>query len=102
MTTAAPFSERTSSQKKPQEALQTALNPLWHVLVLNDPVNLMPYVVMAFQKIFGYDLTKAQKHMLEVHQEGQSVLWTGPREKAEHFVYQLQQWQLTALLLRDA
>lgn len=102
MTTAAPFSERTSSHKKPKEEPKAALNPVWHVLVLNDPVNLMPYVVMAFQKIFGYDFQKAKKHMLEVHQEGQSVLWTGPRENAEHYIYQLQQWQLNALLLRDA
>jgi ATP-dependent Clp protease adaptor protein ClpS len=102
MTTAAPFSEETTAKKKTQNTPKPLLNPTWHVLVLNDPVNLMPYVIIAFQKIFGYDLEKAKKHMLEVHQEGQSVVWTGPREKAEHFVYQLQQWQLTALLLRDA
>ena len=27
---------------------------VWKVVVLNDPVNLMNYVVMVFRKIFGY------------------------------------------------
>lgn len=102
MTTAAPFKEKPCVKRHPKTEPKEALSPAWHVLVLNDPVNLMPYVVMVFQRIFGYDYDRAKKHMLEVHQEGQSVLWTGPREKAEHYVYQLQHWQLTAVLLRDA
>lgn len=95
MTTAAPFRE-TQAQSRSQEKVQR--EPLWHVVVLNDPVNLMPYVVMVFQKVFGYDQSKAKKHMLEVHEEGMSLLWTGTREKAEHYVYALQQWQLTSIL----
>ena len=30
------------------------LAQVWKVVVLNDPVNLMNYVVMVFRKIFGY------------------------------------------------
>jgi ATP-dependent Clp protease adaptor protein ClpS len=100
MTTAAPFSEKIA--KLPQAAPVIALTPMWHVVVLNDPVNLMPYVVMVIQKIFGYELQKAKKHMLQIHEDGRSILWTGPREKAEHYVYQLQQWQLNALITSDA
>lgn len=74
----------------------------WQVIVLNDPVNLMSYVVMVFRRVFGYDLETAQKHMLEVHELGQSVLWQGELEKAETYVYQLQEWQLTARLDQDA
>ena len=51
--------------------------PAWHVVVLNDPVNLMNYVVMVFRKVLGYDEATATKHMLEVHEEGRSVVWTG-------------------------
>ena len=29
------------------------LAPLWDVLVWNDPVNLMTYVVFVFQRVFG-------------------------------------------------
>ncbi|MGE9294647.1 MAG: ATP-dependent Clp protease adaptor ClpS [Puniceicoccales bacterium] len=74
----------------------------WNVVVLNDPVNLMSYVVLVFRKVFGFDLEKARKHMLEVHRDGRSVLWTGEREQAEAYVYQLQEWQLNACLSRDA
>lgn len=69
---------------------------------MNDPVNLMSYVVMVFRRVFGYDLARAQRHMMEVHEEGRSILWEGDREKAETYVYQLQEWQLNACLTRDA
>ena len=73
----------------------------WKVIVLNDPVNLMNYVVMVFRKVFGYDEQKANKHMREVHELGKSVLWTGEREQAETYVYQLQRWRLQTVLERD-
>ncbi len=73
----------------------------WQVIVMNDPVNLMSYVVMVFRRVFGFDVEKARKHMLEVHEQGKSVLWSGEREQAETYVYQLQEWQLNACLSRD-
>jgi ATP-dependent Clp protease adaptor protein ClpS len=72
----------------------------WQVVVYNDPVNLMSYVTMVFRKVFGYDKAKAQKHMMEVHNIGLSILWEGKREEAELYVYQLQTWQLRAQLQR--
>lgn len=86
---------------KPAEETATRRAPQWHVLVLNDPVNLMSYVVMVFRRVFGYNREKATRHMLEVHEQGKSVLWSGEREKAENFVYQLQQWQLNARLVSE-
>jgi ATP-dependent Clp protease adaptor protein ClpS len=73
----------------------------WRVVVLNDPVNLMSYVVMVFKKVFGFDENTARKHMLEVHEQGRSVVWMGLREKAEAYVFTLQQWHLTAVLEPD-
>lgn len=73
----------------------------WHVVVLNDPVNLMSYVVMVFKKILGFDEATARKHMLEVHELGRSVVWSGLREKAEAYVFSLQQWHLSAVLEAD-
>ncbi|MGH7936486.1 MAG: ATP-dependent Clp protease adaptor ClpS, partial [Chthoniobacterales bacterium] len=32
----------------------------WQVVVHNDPVNLMSYVTMTFQKVFGYPREKAE------------------------------------------
>ena len=77
------------------------LDAVWHVIVLNDPVNLMSYVVMVFKKIFGFDESKATKHMLEVHQKGRSTVWTGNRERAESYAYQLQHWRLQTVLEKD-
>lgn len=81
-----------------QTVTETRLLDGWRVVVLNDPVNLMSYVVMVFKKVFGYDETKARKHMLEVHEQGRSVLWVGNREAAEAYVFTLQQWHLSAVL----
>lgn len=78
-----------------------ALEGMWRVVVLNDPVNLMSYVVMVFKKVFGYDETTARRHMLEVHEQGRSVVWSGLREKAEAYVFTLQQWHLSATLEPD-
>ena len=86
-------------KEKLEEELDTS-KP-WKVIVLNDPVNLMSYVVMVFRKIFGFNETKANKHMMEVHELGKSVLWTGEREQAESYVYQLQRWKLQTILEQD-
>jgi ATP-dependent Clp protease adaptor protein ClpS len=72
----------------------------WQVVVHNDPVNLMTYVTMVFQKVFGLTREKAERHMLEVHQQGRSVLWSGMRERAELYVQQLHGYLLLATLER--
>ncbi|MEP6603136.1 MAG: ATP-dependent Clp protease adapter ClpS [Spartobacteria bacterium] len=70
----------------------------WQVVVHNDPVNLMTYVTMVFQRVFGLQRTQAEKHMLEVHQLGRSILWSGVRERAELYVQQLHGYLLLATL----
>jgi ATP-dependent Clp protease adaptor protein ClpS len=74
----------------------------WQVVVHNDPVNLMTYVTMVFQKVFGLPREKAEQHMLEVHQQGRSVLWCGMRERAELYVQQLHGYLLLATLERTS
>lgn len=80
---------------------ETSLDYPWRVIVLNDPVNLMNYVVMVFKRVLGFDDSKATKHMREVHEKGRSVVWTGEREKAENFAFQLQHWHLQTILEKD-
>jgi len=70
----------------------------WQVVVHNDPVNLMSYVTMVFQRVFGYPREKAERHMLEVHHKGRSILWSGMRERAEFYVQQLHGHLLLATL----
>jgi ATP-dependent Clp protease adaptor protein ClpS len=73
----------------------------WQVVVHNDPVNLMSYVTMVFQKVFGLTKEKAERHMLEVHQLGRSILWSGMRERAELYVQQLHGYLLLATIERS-
>lgn len=92
---------KTYTSPAAHTATELALEGGWRVVVLNDPVNLMSYVVMVFKKVFGFDDAAARKHMLEVHERGRSVVWTGLREKAEAYVFTLQQWHLSAVLEPD-
>jgi ATP-dependent Clp protease adaptor protein ClpS len=77
---------------------ERALDVPWNVVVHNDPVNLMSYVTMVLQRVFGYPKARAQRHMLEVHHKGRSVVWTGVREPAELYVQQLHGYLLLATL----
>ncbi len=92
---------KSNASPEAQIAVQTQLSGAWRVVVLNDPVNLMSYVVLVFRKVFGFDENKARKHMLEVHEQGRSIVWIGVREKAEAYVFTLHQWHLSAVLERD-
>jgi ATP-dependent Clp protease adaptor protein ClpS len=85
-----------------QTDTQTALDQPWHVVVHNDPINLMSYVTLVFMRVFGYPRERAERHMLEVHHQGRSILWTGGREQAEHYVHQLHSYQLLAQLQKAA
>lgn len=78
------------------------LDTPWHVVVFDDPVNLMGFVTLVFRRVFGYSEEQATRHMLEVHHLGKSIVWTGEREKAEHYVQQLQSYQLLAALRKSS
>lgn len=70
----------------------------WQVVIYDDPVNLMSFVTLVIQRIFGYPRERARHLMLEVHNLGRSIVWTGGREKAEFFVQQLHTHQLQAAM----
>lgn len=74
----------------------------WNVIVWNDPINLMSYVVYVFQKVLGFDHQKATKHMLEVHEQGKSCVATEVREKAELYVQQFHHFGLKSSLEKAA
>ncbi len=73
----------------------------WIVLVWNDPINLMSYVTMVLQKVFGYSREKAESLMLDVHHKGRAVVSSGQREKAELDVFRLHEHGLWATMQRD-
>ncbi len=81
-----------------EQETKVRLDVPWNVIVHNDPVNLMSYVTLVFQRVFGFSRDKAQHHMLEVHYKGRSIVWSGTRERAEFYVQQLHGHLLLATL----
>src|SRR5262245_51830816 len=88
---------KTDEQTKPSETQE----PGYLVVCWDDPVNLMDYVTHVFQVVFGWPKPKAEMHMLQVHNQGKSVLVRESLEKAEHYVHQLHRYSLHATLERD-
>lgn len=73
----------------------------WDVIVWDDPVNLMAYVVHVFRKVLGVDEHVAHRLMMEVHTEGRSLVATEPRETAEKYVRQLHAHGLQATMRKS-
>ena len=86
---------------KPGQDEQIGPDTVWVVIVWNDPINLMSYVVWVFQKLFGYSSDKATKLMMDVHERGKAVVSSGQREKAENDVYRLHSHGLWATMTKD-
>jgi ATP-dependent Clp protease adaptor protein ClpS len=84
-----------------QTETTTILDTPWNVVVWDDPVNLMSYVVYVLQRVFGYNRSLAYKLMLEVHKDGKSLVATEDREQAELHVHQLHTYGLQATLRRS-
>jgi len=72
----------------------------WQTIVWNDPVNLMNYVTHVFQTYFGYSKPEAERLMLQVHNEGRSVVATGPREEMERHTEAMHEYGLWATVDR--
>lgn len=82
------------------ETIEEVARP-WVVIVWNDPVNLMSYVVWVLQKLFGYSREKASKLMMQIHTEGKAVVSSGTRDKAERDVGRLHAHGLWATMQQD-
>ncbi len=75
----------------------TAQTP-WVTIVWDDPVNLMSYVTHVFVTYFHYPKAKAQRLMLEVHNDGKAVVSSGSREEMERDVTAMHEFGLWATL----
>jgi ATP-dependent Clp protease adaptor protein ClpS len=87
--------------EQPRDVSDFELDRPWIVIVWNDPINLMSYVTLVFQKLFGYTRARATQLMLQVHNEGKAVVSSGTREKAEHDVSRLHAHGLWATMRQD-
>ena len=82
--------------EEPEEAL--LVDRPWVTVVWNDPVNLMSYVTYVFETYFGYSRKKAEKLMLEVHNDGRSTVSSGSREEMERDVQAMHEYGLWATM----
>ena len=73
----------------------------WVVIVWNDPINLMSYVTLVLQKLFGFSRSRATTLMLQVHNDGKAAVSAGTREKAELDVSRLHAHGLWATMQQD-
>ena len=74
----------------------------WITIVWNDPVNLMQYVAYVFKSYFGFSPSKANKLMMQVHNEGKAVVASGPREEMERHVVAMHGYGLWATLQKES
>jgi len=86
---------------QPRSDERTERDRPWNVIVWNDPVTLMSYVVFVLRKLFNHNEATATKLMLQVHNEGRAVVASGPREKSEADVARLHAHGLQATLSQD-
>ena len=82
--------------EEPEQAL--VVDRPWVTVVWNDPVNLMSYVTYVFETYFGYSRKKAEKLMLEVHNDGRSTVSSGSREEMERDVQAMHEYGLWATM----
>jgi ATP-dependent Clp protease adaptor protein ClpS len=100
--TTAKLATTTETERKEKTDERTQLDRPWDVIVWDDPINLMSYVVYVFQKVFGFSEQDATIKMLEVHELGRSRVATVDREKAELYVSRLHVYGLQATMERAA
>jgi ATP-dependent Clp protease adaptor protein ClpS len=97
-----PFASTQEPQTETEEDIESKLKEAfsrgWNVVVWNDPINLMDYVVYVFKVVLKMAETKAYAHMMEVHTRGKSVVSQDTKEKAELIVHRLRGFGLNATM----
>lgn len=73
---------------EPEADVRTRLAPMYRVLIHNDDLTPMDFVVKVLQEIFKLELFRAVKIMFEAHTSGVAHVVTEPLEKAEFHVEQ--------------
>ena len=99
-TPAAPLSPAGGAAVAERPAPTAQEQAPWVTLVWDDPVNLMNYVTHVFMTYFGFPREKAERLMMQVHEEGRSVVASGTREEMEQHVNAMHGYGLWATLER--
>ena len=94
------MSTSPSTKERIEVDQQVAHDEAWTVLVLNDPVTLMSYVVLVLRRLFGFDEPTATRLMLQVHTQGRAAVAQGSQDECLRNVRRLHQYGLQATMVR--
>jgi len=68
----------------------------WLVIVRNDEHNTFDHVAKTLARVVpGIGLDEGYRKADQIHNSGQAIVWTGPKEPAEHYWEQLDAAGLT-------
>ena len=68
----------------------------WRVIVRNDDHNTFEHVARTLAGVIpGVSLEQGHRLADQIHNSGQAIVWSGPREPAEHYWEQLNSAGLT-------
>jgi ATP-dependent Clp protease adaptor protein ClpS len=75
----------------------------WRVIVRNDDHNTFEHVAQTLARVLpGVSLEQGHRIAEQIHNSGQAIVWSGPREPAEHYWEQLELAGLTMAPLERA
>jgi ATP-dependent Clp protease adaptor protein ClpS len=75
----------------------------WRVIVCNDNHNTFDHVAETLAHVLpGVTVARGHKFAEAIHNSGQAIVWSGPREPAEHYWEQLNGAGLTLAPLERA
>jgi ATP-dependent Clp protease adaptor protein ClpS len=87
----------TSITEKPRTSgPESGLGGAWRVIVLNDDHNTFDHVARTLARVIpGVNLEQGYGIADKIHNSGQAIVWTGPKEVAELYWEQLKSAGLT-------
>jgi ATP-dependent Clp protease adaptor protein ClpS len=87
----------TSITEKPRaDGPDSGLGGAWRVIVLNDDHNTFDHVARTLARVIpGVTIEQGLAIADQIHNRGQAIVWTGPKEVAEHYWDQLNSAGLT-------
>jgi ATP-dependent Clp protease adaptor protein ClpS len=94
----------TSTIERPKTSgPDSGLGGNWRVIVRNDNHNTFDHVAQTLAQVIpGVSLDQGYRIADAIHSGGQAIVWSGPREPAEHYWEQLDGAGLTMAPLERA
>ena len=81
-----------------KEKTSTVVIEPWNVILLNDEWHTFEDVILQIMKATGCSIEKAQEITLKVHNDGEAVCYSGPKERCEHIALILEEIELAVKL----